>query len=54
MDQRFIGLEITSRAGDVLTIRSPALRTVAPPGFYMLFLVNDQGVPSEAPFVHIA
>ena len=53
MDQRAVGLTIVSRAGNTLTLEAPALNTVAPPGFYMLFLLNNQGVPSVAKFVHI-
>ncbi len=54
MSQRFAGMEILDRATDVLTLRAPLFPTVAPPGYYMLFLVNDQGVPSVARFLHIA
>ena len=53
MDQRAVGLRIVSRAGDTITLEAPLIPTVAPPGFYMLFLVNNQGVPSIAKFVHI-
>jgi hypothetical protein len=53
MDQRYVGLQIVAKAGDTLTLQAPPLPTVAPPGYYMLFLVNDQGVPSVAPFVHL-
>jgi hypothetical protein len=53
MDQRAVGLPITTRAGDTLTLEAPPLATIAPPGFYMLFLLNNQGVPSVAKFVHI-
>jgi len=53
MDQRAVGLTIVSRAGNTLTLEAPTLNTVAPPGFYMLFLLNDQGIPSVAKFVHV-
>ena len=32
---------------------APANRNAAPPGYYMLFLINDQGVPSVAKFVKL-
>ncbi|MCB9756762.1 MAG: DUF1929 domain-containing protein, partial [Myxococcales bacterium] len=55
MDQRYIplidaaeGLGTFSRAGATLTVRLPAKSARIPPGHYMLFVVNDQGVPSEA------
>jgi hypothetical protein len=53
MDQRAVGLTITARAGDTLTLEAPPLPGIAPPGFYMLFLLNNQGVPSVAKFVHL-
>jgi hypothetical protein len=34
--------------------QAPALPVVAPPGGYLLFVVSDEGVPSEAKLVHIA
>src|SRR5206468_2827557 len=36
-----------------LTIQAPANANLAPPGYYMLFLVNTAGVPSIAPFVEL-
>ncbi|WP_139218575.1 galactose oxidase-like domain-containing protein, partial [Nitrosomonas aestuarii] len=33
---------------------APAHGNIAPPGFYMLFVVNNQDVPSEARFVLIS
>src|SRR5262249_10217691 len=37
-----------------LTIQAPANANLAPPGYYMLFIVNGAGVPSVAPFVRFA
>jgi len=41
--------------GDVchLHVKVPQEKNVAPPGWYMLFLVNHDGVPSEAKWVHL-
>ena len=50
-DQRFLSLEFTQQDGDTLTATAPADGNVAPPGVYMLFVVNDCGVPSEAAMV---
>lgn len=36
-----------------LDITAPASGNVAPPGYYMLFLVNGKGVPSEAQIIRI-
>src|SRR5262249_90534 len=33
--------------------QAPANSNLAPPGYYMLFLVNTNGVPSVAPIVHL-
>jgi hypothetical protein len=49
-DQRFLNLSFTAGAG-VLTIQAPANGNLAPPGYYMLFLLNGNGVPSVARFV---
>jgi hypothetical protein len=50
-DQRFMNLSFTAGTGS-LTIQAPADANLAPPGYYMLFLVNASGVPSIASFVH--
>lgn len=52
MDQRLVGLSFTKNARTgVLTVTSPPNTRIAPPGFYMLFILNATGVPSEARFV---
>lgn len=51
-DQRHVGLAITARHGDALTLATPPNGSIAPGGWYMLFLLRD-GVPSEAEFVHL-
>lgn len=52
-DQRSQALDYTAN-GDVLTATLPASANVAPPGFYMLFVVDDQGVPSVARILRIS
>ena len=52
MHQRYVPLALTRRAGGV-DLKAPAGANVAPPGYYMLFLVNSAGVPSIAKFVRI-
>jgi hypothetical protein len=52
MDQRFIPLNYT-RSGDTLQVVSPNNPNTAPPGYYMMFLVNAAGVPSVAQIVRI-
>jgi hypothetical protein len=50
--QRFVQLGFSAAAG-TLTVRVPARASVAPPGHYMLFLVNSAGVPSTARWIRI-
>ncbi len=52
MDQRFIELPF-EKAGNLLTASLPSLMTETPPGFYMLFVLNSEGVPSEARILRI-
>jgi hypothetical protein len=52
-DQRYIGLQIIRRGRKRLTLRAPPDGYVAPPGYYMLFILNDAGVPSVAKFVRL-
>jgi hypothetical protein len=49
-DQRFLNLPFQTSSGS-LTVQAPANANFAPPGYYMLFLVNGSGVPSIAAFV---
>ena len=53
MDQRMVGLNYTVQ-GTTLTLTSPPNSSIAPPGYYMLFLLNSAGVPSKASFVQLS
>lgn len=52
MDQRYIPLTF-SRNGGGIQATAPANANIAPPGVYMLFLVDGQGVPSVAKMVSV-
>ncbi|MDX2004625.1 MAG: galactose oxidase-like domain-containing protein [Meiothermus sp.] len=62
-NQRYLEPTVTSRNGNTLTISTTftgsnfggatASQNAAPPGFYMLFILDDQGVPSEAKIIRI-
>ncbi len=52
MEQRYIPLSFTAGATS-LTATAPANANVAPPGFYMLFIVDANGVPSVARMVSV-
>jgi hypothetical protein len=52
MGQRFLPLTFGHGTGSSLTIDAPVDANLAPPGNYMLFLVDTNGVPSLAAIVH--
>lgn len=52
MDQRYVNLDF-SRVNGNLAVDAPANGNIAPPGYYMLVIVNGNGVPSIAKFVHL-
>jgi len=49
-DQRLVGMSFTAGSGS-LTVTAPPNSKIAPAGYYMLFLINNKGVPSVASFV---
>jgi hypothetical protein len=51
--QRYIRLGIVATAPGSVTVNTPTDGWVAPPGFYMLFVVNTAGVPSVARWVQL-
>jgi len=53
MNARLLWLTFSRQAGS-LTIAAPANGSQAPPGHYMLFLVNENGVPSVARIVKVS
>jgi hypothetical protein len=52
MDQREVGLSFTAGSGS-LTVTAPPNGNIAPPGYYMLFILNSSGVPSASQFVQV-
>jgi hypothetical protein len=53
-DQRYVGLEVSQgRAPNTLSLAAPTGGGVAPPGYYMLFVVNRDGVPSVARWLRV-
>jgi Galactose oxidase-like, Early set domain len=51
-DQRFLELAFQPINGG-LNVQAPANANVAPPGYYMLFIVDTNGVPSVAAIVRL-
>jgi Domain of unknown function (DUF1929)/Glyoxal oxidase N-terminus/PKD domain/Bacterial Ig domain len=52
-EQRLVNLTATPGSGTTLTLTAPPNVNVAPPGYYMLFLINRAGVPSVARWVQL-
>ena len=52
MDQRLVELSFTAASG-VVTATAPPHGNIAPPGYYMLFILDSAGVPSVARFVRL-
>lgn len=53
MEQRLIELEIAPAQDGKLQLVGPPSANIAPPGYYMLFLIDSAGVPSVATFVRL-
>ena len=51
--QRLVDMEILGQGGGTVRTVAPDEPTLAPPGWYMLFLVDTAGVPSVARWVHL-
>ena len=52
MHQRHVELAVTGGAGG-LNVNAPPSASVAPPGWYMLFVMTADGVPSVARWIHL-
>jgi hypothetical protein len=52
--QRYVRLAITARMASQITVGAPTDGRIAPPGYYMLFLVHNDGVPSVAHWVRLS
>jgi Domain of unknown function (DUF1929) len=54
MEQRLIELRFSADPSNgLLSVTAPANSNLAPPGYYMLFLLDKSGVPSVAKFVQL-
>jgi Domain of unknown function (DUF1929)/Glyoxal oxidase N-terminus len=51
-DQRYVDLTFTTANG-IITATAPASGNYAPPGYYMLVILNSSGVPSVMPFLQL-
>lgn len=53
MSQRRIELEITGVAGNIVTVQTPPNGNIAPPGWYLLFILDGNLVPSVGRWIRI-
>jgi Domain of unknown function (DUF1929) len=51
--QRLVDLPITARTQAGITVTAPASANLAPPGWYMLFLVDQNRIPSTGSWIHL-
>jgi hypothetical protein len=51
-DQRYVALTF-AKSADSVVAQSPANANLAPPGYYMLFVVDSAGVPSVARIIQV-
>ena len=52
-EQRYVGLEFEKKSSIILEAKVPTNRNILPPGYYMLFIVNESDIPCIAPFVKV-
>jgi hypothetical protein len=53
-EQRLVDLPYEVTAPGTIGLQLPAEATLAPPGWYLLFVVNSAGVPSEGAWLHVS
>jgi hypothetical protein len=54
MNQRYLPLRVKDRDKRTLSVRMPGDENIAPPGYYMLFVLDRSGTPSVARWVRLA
>lgn len=53
MEQRYVPLTFSQSGPTTLSVLSPVEPNIAPPGYYMMFILNANGVPSVARWVQV-
>ena len=53
-EQRYLDLPFSMTDGTHLSVSAPAHSNLAPPGYYMLFILDTNGVPSVARMLQVA
>ncbi|MFN7920475.1 MAG: galactose oxidase-like domain-containing protein [Bryobacteraceae bacterium] len=54
MNQRLVEVELVSQAAKTVKVVAPRDHFVAPEGYWMVFLISEEGVPSVARFVKLS
>ena len=52
-EQRLVDVAFTAQTGDQVGVQLPPGPELAPPGWYMLFAVDQDGIPSDAAWLHL-
>jgi Domain of unknown function (DUF1929) len=52
-DQRLIWLQISGTIGSSITVKAPINNKLAPPGYYLIHVLNGAGVPSIGTYIKI-
>jgi hypothetical protein len=52
-EQRLVDLPIQVTGPGAVLIQMPATAIIAPPGWYLLFVVTGTGIPSEGSWIHL-
>nr|WP_246461079.1 galactose oxidase early set domain-containing protein [Nocardia transvalensis] len=52
-DQRLVDLPFTSPTPGTITLTMPSTPALAPPGWYLLFVVDTEGVPSSGRWIQL-
>jgi hypothetical protein len=52
-DQRYVGLTFTVTGEHTIKVKAPPNGRIAPPGWYLLFLLDDQAIPSVGAFIRL-
>ncbi len=52
-DQRYVGIEFEMIAPNVIRIKTPPNANIAPPGYYLLCVMDERGIPSKGKFIRL-
>jgi hypothetical protein len=52
-NQRLIWLQTTAQNSQSVSVSAPINTNIAPPGYYMIHIINSSGVPSKAQIVRV-